>query len=71
MNILPISFIIDSNGLEAWEKRMETFYGHVRTVAATWLAPIIESGVQALSVVNLQDSKRSVLGWTILVTTCH
>ena len=71
MNILPILFIIDADHLEAWEMHMETFYGHARTVAATWLAPIIESGVQALGVVNLQDSKRSVLGWTILVTTCH
>ncbi len=62
MNLLPISFIVDSDHLEAWEMRMETFYGHVWTVAATRLPPIIDGGVKVLSLVNLQESKRSVLG---------
>jgi len=71
MNLSPISFIIDADHLEAWEMRIETFYGHVQTVAATWLPPIMDGGVQVLSLVNLQESKRSVLGWKILVSAGH
>ena len=71
MNLLPISFIIAADYLEAWDMRMETFYGHVQTVAATRVPPIVDGGVQVLTPVNLQESKRSVQGRQILVTTCH